>query len=117
MADVKQMDKMIPLITCEIALCQYVCEMVFGVDIIDLNLWIQIDSVKQPVKCLIVGFLPLMTILITASYFVCQFSFPLLFKSPQSRALDPRKTGCPLSLKLIIMISATSSHSPFDLYM
>ena len=50
MADVKLMEKIAPLITCEIALCPYVCEFVFGVDIFDLNLWIQIDSVKQPVK-------------------------------------------------------------------
>ena len=33
MADVKQMEKIVPLITCEIALCQKVCELVFGVDI------------------------------------------------------------------------------------
>ena len=30
--------------------CQYVCKLVFGVDILDLNLGIQISSVKQPVK-------------------------------------------------------------------
>ena len=50
MADVGQMEKIVPLITCEIVLCQYVCELVFGVDTFDLNLWIEIDSVKQPVK-------------------------------------------------------------------
>ena len=44
------------------------------------------------------------------------FPFPLLFKYPLSKALDPRNTGCPLSQQLIIMISATLSHSPFGLY-
>ena len=38
--DVKQMEKIVPLITCGIALCQYVC----GVDIFDLNLWIQLNN-------------------------------------------------------------------------
>ena len=46
MADVTQMEKIVPLITCESALSQYVCELVFGVTIFDLNLRIQIDSVK-----------------------------------------------------------------------
>ena len=41
---------------------------------------------------------------------------PLLFKAPRSRALVPRNTGCPLSLKLNNMCSATSSHFPFGLY-
>ena len=31
------MKKFSPLITCEIALNQYVCELMFGVDIFDLN--------------------------------------------------------------------------------
>ena len=67
MADVEQIEKIVPL-TCEIALCQHVWSLVSRVDIMDLNLLIQIDSVKQPVKsnsvvldtCLIVGLLPLM---------------------------------------------------------
>ena len=42
--------------------------------------------------------------------------FPLPFKSPRSKALDPRKTGCPLSLKLSIMSTATRSHFRFGLY-
>ena len=60
---------------CEVPLCQYVCKLMFGVDILDLDLGIQIISVKQPVRatlwvldtCLIVGLLLLMIILITAS--------------------------------------------------
>ena len=55
MADVQQMEKIVQLITCEISLCQHVCELVFGVDILDLNLWVEIDSVKQPIKSNSVG--------------------------------------------------------------
>ena len=40
------MDKIVQLITREIALCQFVCELVFGVDMFDLNLQIQIDFVE-----------------------------------------------------------------------
>ena len=39
------MVKMIPFSTCEIALCQYVCELVFGVNVFDLDLGIQIASI------------------------------------------------------------------------
>ena len=68
MVDVKQKEKIVPLITCGIALCQYVC----GVDIFDLNLWIQLNSQSSETlgvldTCLITGKLPLMIILITAS--------------------------------------------------
>ena len=41
---------MIPFITCEIALCQYVSELVFGVNIFDLDFGVQVDPVKQPIK-------------------------------------------------------------------
>ena len=43
---IDQMEKIIPLITCEFALCQYVCELVFGVNISDLYFRVQVDSVK-----------------------------------------------------------------------
>ena len=49
------MKKIVPLITCDIPFCQYVCELVFGVDVLDLNLRIQINSVKLPVKSNSVG--------------------------------------------------------------
>ena len=48
--------------------------------------------------------------------FIDNFPFPLLRRAPHSKALVPRNAGCPLSLKLIIMASATRSHSPFGLY-
>ena len=47
--------------------CPYdVCKLVFGVDILDLNFEVQINSVKQPSHCC-VGLGPLMIIFITAS--------------------------------------------------
>ena len=55
MADVEQTQKMIPFITCEISLGQYVCELVLGVHVYDLDLGVQIDSVKQPIKSNSVG--------------------------------------------------------------
>ena len=50
MAEVEQSLKMIPFITCEISLCQYVSELVFGVNVFDLDFGVQIDSIKQPIK-------------------------------------------------------------------
>ena len=35
----KQTQKMIPFITCEISHGQYVCELVFGVNVFDLDFW------------------------------------------------------------------------------
>ena len=74
MADVKQIQQMIPLITCEIPFGQNVCELVFGVDVFDLDFGVQINSIEQSratlwvlETCLIVGLLPLIIILITAS--------------------------------------------------
>ena len=37
MADIKQGQQMIPLIACEISLGQYVSELVFGVNVFDLD--------------------------------------------------------------------------------
>ena len=50
MANVKQAQQMIPLIKCEIPLCQDVCELVFGVDVFDLDFGVQINPVKQQIK-------------------------------------------------------------------
>ena len=67
----------VPLITCKFSSCQYVCECVFGVDVHDFNLGMQINSVKQTFKSNSVGpghvstcwTSALMMILITASLF------------------------------------------------
>ena len=50
MANVKQIQQMIPLITCEIPFGQDVCELIFGVNIFDLDFGIQVDSVQQSIK-------------------------------------------------------------------
>ena len=50
MADVEQTQKMISFITCEISLCQYVCDLVLGVNVFALDLGVQIDYIKQPIK-------------------------------------------------------------------
>ena len=55
MANIKQSQQMIPFITCETAFCQDVCKLVLGVNIFDLNLGVQIDSIKQPIKSNSVG--------------------------------------------------------------
>ena len=47
MADVEQMKKIIPFVTCEILFRQHVCELVFGVNVSDLNFGIQINPVKH----------------------------------------------------------------------
>ena len=74
MADVKQIQQMIPFITCETPFGQDICDLVFGVDVFDLDFGVQINSIEQPratlwvlETCLIVGLLPLIIILITAS--------------------------------------------------
>ena len=51
MANIKQAQQMIPLITRETSFGQDVSELVFGVDVFDLDLGILINSIKQPVKC------------------------------------------------------------------
>ena len=55
MADVEKTQKMIPFITCKISLCQYVCELVLGVNVFDLDLGVQIDSIIHPIKSNSVG--------------------------------------------------------------
>ena len=75
MADVEQTQKMIPFITCAISLCQYVCELVLGVNVFDLDLGSKLILSNNHSRatlwvletCLIVGLLPFMIILITAS--------------------------------------------------
>ena len=68
MADVEQMKKMIPFVTCEITFGQNICELMFGVNVSIIlsnkqskaTLWV-LDT------CLIVELRPLIIILITAS--------------------------------------------------
>ena len=55
MADVEQTQKMIPFITCEFSLGQFVSELVFGVNVFDLDFGVQIDSIEQLIKSNSVG--------------------------------------------------------------
>ena len=55
MADIEQAQQRIPFITCEISLGQYVSELIFGVDVFDLDLGVQINSIEQPIKSNSVG--------------------------------------------------------------
>ena len=51
MANVKQIQQMIPLITCEIPFGQDVCKLVFfGVVVFDLDFGVQINSIEQPIR-------------------------------------------------------------------
>ena len=51
MTNGKQAQQMIPLITRETSFGQNVSKLVFGVDVFDLDLGIQINSIKQLIKC------------------------------------------------------------------
>ena len=53
--DVEQTEKVIPFITNDIAFRQHVCELVFGINVFDLDFGLQVDSVKQPIERKFVG--------------------------------------------------------------
>ena len=55
MADIEQMKKIVPLITCEMSFGQNVCELMFGVIVTELDLGVQINPVKQPIQSNSVG--------------------------------------------------------------
>ena len=55
MADVEQLKKIVPFVTCEIFYGQYICELVFGVNVSNLNFRIKIDPVKQAIQSNSVG--------------------------------------------------------------
>ena len=44
MDDVEQMKKIVPFVTCEITFCQYVCELMFGIIVSNLNFKIKIED-------------------------------------------------------------------------
>ena len=55
MADIEQMKKIVPLITCAIPFSPHVCELVFGVNVTHVNFRIEINPVKQPIQSNSVG--------------------------------------------------------------
>ena len=50
MADIEQARQMIPLITCEISFGSDVSKLFFGVHVLDLDFWVQVNSIEQPIK-------------------------------------------------------------------
>ena len=50
MADVTQMKKLVPFVTCEITFGQNVCELVFGINVSNLHSGIKINPVKQQIQ-------------------------------------------------------------------
>ena len=55
MDDAEQTQKMIPFIKCEISLGQYVCELVFGVNVFDLDFGSKLILSNQRIKSNSVG--------------------------------------------------------------
>ena len=55
MADVGQMKKTVPFITCKIAFGQNVCELTLVSMYLDLNFRIQANPIKQPIQSNSVG--------------------------------------------------------------
>ena len=78
MADIEQLNKIVPLITCEICFGQNVCELVFGVNVTNLDLGVQINPVKQPIQSNSVGPCPLNCLALSSFGFSiahCCFAF------------------------------------------
>ena len=50
MADVEQMKKIVPFVTCESTFGENVGKLMFGVNVPNLNHGVQINSVKQPIQ-------------------------------------------------------------------
>ena len=50
MADVEQMKKIVPFVTCEISFGQHVWELMFGITVSNLNFRIKINPVKQLIQ-------------------------------------------------------------------
>ena len=47
---IEQCQKLCPAFSCEGPFCQYVCQLLGCVDVIDLNRWVQVDAVIEPVQ-------------------------------------------------------------------
>ena len=55
MADVEQMKKIVPSVTCEISFGQNVYKLMFGINVSNLNFRIKINPVKRPIQSNSVG--------------------------------------------------------------
>ena len=50
MADVEQVKKIVPFVTCEITFGEDVCELMFGVNVSNLNFRIEMNPATQPIQ-------------------------------------------------------------------
>ena len=55
MADFEQAQQMIPLITSEISFGWNICGLVLGINVLDLDFWVQVNSIEQPLERNFVG--------------------------------------------------------------
>ena len=55
MGNIEQMKNMVPFVTCEITFGHNVGELMLGVIVSNLNLGVQMNSVKQPIESISVG--------------------------------------------------------------
>ena len=56
MADVEQLKKIVPFVTCAVTFGQNVCELMFSTNVSNLNFYrIKINPVKQPIQSNSVG--------------------------------------------------------------
>ena len=75
MADVEQMKKIVPFVTCEITFSQSVCELMFGINVsfrhcIRAKCRTEMDNIEQAQQMI-----PLITCEITFSQNVCELMF------------------------------------------
>ena len=85
MAAVKQVKKIVPFITCEVTLCQYVCELFFWCQCVWFGFFrVQINSIEQPIKSNSVGFWKHVSLLVTASLSSKMYSIARIEKSSRS---------------------------------
>ena len=76
LADIEQLKKIVPLITCEISFGQKCLRLVFGVNVTNLDRGVQINPVKQQIQSNSVGPCPLNCLALSSCWFL---DSPLLF--------------------------------------
>ena len=113
MADVEQMKKIVPFVTCEITFGQNVCELMFGVNVPNLNLGVQINSVKQSIQSNSVGFLKHVSLWDFGLYYHLDHGFIVLKNKehgPKSRRLRFRQNIINITqLKIVVLRSSVWS--------
>ena len=77
MADVEQMKKIVPFVTCETTFSQYVCELVFGVNVSNWILESRLNLSNNQSKATL-GFLTHVSLWTSAFYYHCNHGFIVL---------------------------------------